>query len=348
MKINVYKHLWPICVIGLLNSCASMELTQVDSSSQKAQLQLRWPAPPASPRIIFEQSFSTPDELGIGRSFWQWLGDVVFGGDKTHMLRPMDVVTVGEHLIFVADPGVRGVHRFDIRDQSYVLIQRKDEADIPSPVALSSDKEGNVYISDSKLAQLLVIRRGTQVAQPVTLDAPLQQPTGLAIDTSSGNIYLLDTAQHQVLVFSAAGQLKNRIGERGTRTGELNFPTHIQVKNKTLLVTDSLNFRIQLFDLKGRYLSGFGKAGQSSGYLSRPKGVAMNAFGHIYVVDSLLNNIQLFDRSGQLLMMIGEQGQQPGQFWLPTGIHINEQQKIYVADSHNRRVQVFRYIGKAL
>jgi len=329
-----------ITFMVLLSTCASVD-TQPKSSG------LFWPSS-ASPKISFVQSFSTPDELGIGRSFWQWIGDVVFGGDETHMVRPMDVVTVGPHLIYVADPGVRGVHRFDTRDQSYHLIQAKDAFELPSPVALAADKSGNVYVSDSKLAQLFLIRKDTEVAVPVVLDEALQQPTGLSIDNNSGDIYLLDTPQHQVLVFTVSGRLKKRIGQRGIEAGEFNFPTHIQIKNNTLLVTDSLNFRIQLFDLNGNYLSGFGQAGQSSGYLSRPKGIAMDKAEHIYVVDGLLNNIQLFDRGGQLLMAVGEQGQQPGQFWLPTGIHINEQQKIYVADSHNRRVQVFRYHGNVL
>ncbi len=327
--------------VVLLSTCSNME-------TKPNQPGLFWPAAPANPKISFVQSFSTPDELGIGRSFWQWLGDVVFGGDETHMVRPMDVVTVGSHLIYVADPGVRGIHRFDTRDQGYHLIQQKGKFDFPSPVALAADKNGDVYVTDSKLAELFVIRKGSDIALPVTLDVELQQPTGLSINPKNGDIYLLDTLQHQLLVFSASGALKKRIGQRGVKAGEFNFPTHMQIQNDTLLITDSLNFRIQIFDLNGKYLSSFGEAGQASGYLSRPKGIAMDKAGHIYIVDGLLNHILIFDRTGQLLMSLGEQGQQPGQFWLPTGIHINEQQKIYVADSHNRRVQVFRYIGNAL
>ncbi|VAW63471.1 NHL repeat domain protein [hydrothermal vent metagenome] len=348
MNATIIRLLQLALITVLISACTGSVKTNSNVDGQNRVTAPVWPSPPANPRIKLEQVFSTPDELGIGRSFWQWLGDVVFGADETHMVRPMDITTVGSHLIYVADPGVRGVHRFDVEDQSYHLIQGKNKQELPSPVALASDTKGNVFISDSKLAQLLVIRKGSEYATPLKLSAPLKQPTGMAIERNSGDIYLLDTQQHQLLIFSASGELKKRIGQRGLEAGEFNFPTHIEIENNTVLITDSLNFRVQLFDLNGKYLSDFGKAGQSSGYLSRPKGVAMDKLGHIYVVDGLLNNIQLFNQQGKFLMTAGEQGQKPGQFWLPVGIHISPQQKIYVADAYNRRVQVFSYIGKEL
>jgi len=304
-----------------------------------------WPAPPATARIAFEQSFSTPEEFGIEKGLWQWIGDFVFGEDDYRMIRPMAVTTTDSRHIFVADPGVRGVHRFDRHDDSYKLIKGADGLDLPSPVALASDTHGNVFVTDSKLAALFIIPRDSDQLQAFPLDTELQQPTGIIIEPESGDIYLVDTAQHQVLVFDADGKLINRFGKHGLLPGQFNYPTHIWLRYGTLYVTDALNFRIQLFDLDGGYLGSFGEAGQASGYLARPKGVASDEEGNIYVVDSLLNNVQLFDASGRYLMTVGEQGQLPGQFWLPTGIYISPQQKIYVADSHNRRIQVFRYLG---
>ena len=320
-------------------ACAS-----TDEKHSKLSKQV-WPAPPATARIAFEQSFSTAEEFGIEKGFWQWLGDFVFGADENRMIRPMAVVSTDKRHVFVADPGVRGVHHFDTDDNSYQLIKGTEGLDLPSPVALASDGKGNVFVTDSKLAKLFIIPKGSQFVQPFELDTALVQPTGITIEPETGDIYLVDTRVHQVLVFDVSGKLINRFGKHGVLAGEFNYPTLIWQQNGTLLVTDALNFRIQLFDLDGNYISSFGQVGQSSGYQARPKGVASDKDGNIYVVDSLLNNIQLFNTSGQYLMTGGEQGQLPGQFWLPTGIYISPQQKIYVADSHNHRVQVFRYIG---
>jgi sugar lactone lactonase YvrE len=337
-KIHIISLLTMMAAFSLIGSCASTDEKQ-DSRSKPV-----WPPPPATARIAFEQSFSTPEELGIEKSFWQWLGDFVFGADESHMVRPMAVITIADRLIFVADPGVRGVHRFDTRDNSYQLIKGLNGVELPSPVALATDGNGNVFVTDSKLAKLFVIHKEGKYALPVDLDSEILQPTGIAINVDNGDIYLVDTRQHQILVFNRSGKLKKQFGKRGIGPGEFNYPTLIWENNGTLLVTDALNFRIQSFDLNGNYLSSFGKAGQSSGRQSRPKGIATDQDGHIYVVDALLNNIQLFDHYGQYLMTIGERGQLPGMFWLPVGIYISPQQKIYVADSHNRRVQIFRYI----
>ncbi len=94
------------------------------------------------------------------------------------------------------------------------------------------------------------------------------------------------------------------------------------------------------------YFSTFGSAGDSPGYFSRPRGVAADSEGNIYVVDAIFDNIQIFDKNGSLLMAFGGPGKEYGQFWLPAGIYIDKNDTIYVSDYHNKRVQVFQYLKK--
>ena len=56
----------------------------------------------------------------------------------------------------------------------------------------------------------------------------------------------------------------------------------------------------------------FGEAGDSLGNFHRPKGIALDSEGHVYVVDAAFNNFQIFDREGQLLLFVGTTGQRPG------------------------------------
>ena len=111
-----------------------------------------------------------------------------------------------------------------------------------------------------------------------------------------------------------------------------------------ILVTDSLNFRVQIFSSAGKYLDEFGEAGQMPGFFSRPKGIANDSDGNIYVVDALFDNIQIFSDQGTLLMDYGGPGQYFGKFWLPSGIAIDNTDKIYVADTYNKRIQIFQYL----
>ena len=190
------------------------------------------------------------------------------------------------------------------------------------------------------------IEPGAKRAKPLTLATTLRQPTGVVFDPIGQQLFVVDTAAHQVVAIGLDGQERARFGRRGDGNGEFNFPTLIgRDHDGRLYVTDSLNFRIQLFDAQGRFISRFGRLGNATGDLSRPKGVATDRFGHVYVIDSMFHVLQIFDRNGVFLLDIGGQGQAAGEFWLPTGLYVGDNDTIYIADSHNQRVQVMRYIG---
>ena len=105
-----------------------------------------------------------------------------------------------------------------------------------------------------------------------------------------------------------------------------------------------MNFRVQVFTPDGQFLSGFGRHGDAVGDLARPKGIATDSMGHIYVVEGLFDVVNIYNQEGRLLLTFGGGGRGPGQFWLATGLAIDSQNRIYVADSFNRRVQVFQYL----
>lgn len=306
---------------------------------------LVWPAGPAQPRIAFVRSLSRPEDLGISRGLIDRMKDLLFGEAEHRLVRPMAVVAV-DGVIYVADPGARGVHRFDPARNGYALIGAAGGNSLPSPVGLARGDDGAVYVADSKLAQVLLIRPGAKEALPLQLKAALRQPTGIAFDAVAGRLFVADTTAHQIKVFDRDGALEQTIGSRGTGPGEFNFPTLLwRSPQGHLHVTDALNFRIQTFDEKGRVVGMFGRQGDGSGDAARPKGVATDRYGHIYVVDALFHAVQIFDASGKFLLALGQRGQARGEFWLPAGIFIDGNDTIYVADTYNRRVQVLRHVG---
>jgi DNA-binding beta-propeller fold protein YncE len=307
--------------------------------------QLVWPHPPAEPKLAYVLSFSRPADLGIKKGLVQQLGELISGPRNIHLVRPMAIAVGPAGEIYVADPGVQGVHKFDMAASSYQLIQRENGRTLPSPVALTIGPDGEVYVSDSLLAGLFVIGPGAKEAVPLPLKVLIAQPTGVAVDPRNGRIYLVDTGDHKVKVFSRDGTFLKNFGRRGTGDGEFNFPTMIwRNENGHFLITDSMNFRIQVFDENGQFLYKFGQPGSVTGTHAQPKGIATDSEGHVYVVDSLFHTMQVFDPLGQFLLNIGRQGQGKGEFWLPTGIFIGKGNTIYVADSFNARIQIFRYI----
>ncbi len=306
---------------------------------------LLWPAAPDAPRVAFVKAFSRPEDLGISRGFLQRAADLLFGRDESALVRPMAVVAVGD-ILYVADPGSKGVHRFDQKEGGHDLIHGAGGVPLPSPVALALGAEGEVYVSDSALATVFVIRPGAREAVPLALGVKLGQPTGIAFDEAGARLFVVDTSAHRVHVFGRDGTLESSFGQRGTGDGEFNYPTLIwRTPQGRLYVTDSLNFRVQSFDERGRFVSKFGGLGDGGGDLPRQKGVATDHYGHVYIVDSLLHALQVFDDQGRFLLSLGGIGRERGEFWLPTGLFIGADDQIYVCDSYNQRVQVLRYIG---
>jgi DNA-binding beta-propeller fold protein YncE len=110
---------------------------------------------------------------------------------------------------------------------------------------------------------------------------------------------------------------------------------------------DSFNFRVQIFDADGKFVSKFGGIGTGFGQFSKPKGIGVDSEGHIYVSDAAFNNVQIFDQEGRLLLFFGEMGRRRGQFWLPAGLAVDAHDRIYVADQYNKRINVYQYLPEA-
>ncbi len=336
----------PTCLLAALLlagmlGCAAPPQAQPEASLPK----LVWPQAPEHARIEFVRTISSASDLGLTKNFFQRAFEFVFGEANESMLRPSAVLEVGP-VLYVADPGVRGVHRFDRRENKYQLIRLEGELPLLSPVGLARGEGDSVYVTDSALAGVFLIKPGAEFATAVPLGQALEQPTGIAFDARAGKLYVVDTKAQSIRIFSPQGALLASIGQRGEADGEFNFPTMLwQDAKGRLLVTDSLNFRTQIFDAQGKFIKKFGRMGDSLGDAPRQKGVASDSFGHLYLMDAHLNAMQIFTDDGALLLSIGGLGEGRGEFWLPAGIFIGGDDTIYVADTYNRRVQVFRYVG---
>ena len=274
-------------------------------------------------------------------NFGDRVSRIVLGKKEQDVIKPFSIQAIDPLHFWILDQGAAGVYEVQDGRGSFLKSLKKSGLTYPSLVGLCRTKEGDLLFSDSRLNRVLVSRGGEMHIFGDSL--ALQQPTGLACDPGSGNIWIVETAAHRISQFDRDGLLLSRLGGRGTGPGQFNFPTFIWIdKSGRIYVVDSLNHRIQMFNSNGDFLGSFGEAGDASGYMARPKGVATDSKGHIYVADALFHVVQIFDEQGRFLHSFGNQGQGRGEFWMPTGIYIDEQDRIYVADSYNARVQIFK------
>jgi len=350
MKIHIFyetaKLFFLVTALAVIVSCASSPSQPL---SQLPHQEMLWPQAPEPARIAFVKSFSQPEDLGFSRSFLGRIADFITGESELKLVRPMAIIADSLNNVYVADPGVKGVHRFSFSKGEHEVIRLEDDQPLLSPVAFALGLDDTVYVSDSALNQVFMIGPDSRTAQVLKLDDELKQPTGITFDSQTGQLIIVDTADHKIKVFNKNGVLQKKFGQRGDGEAEFNYPTMVWRNDQGhLFISDTLNFRVQEFDQQYNFIRQFGKHGDATGDFAMPKGIATSKYGHVYVVDSLFHAFQVFDETGKLLLYVGGQGQQDGEFWLPTGIFIGANDTIYIADSHNRRVQVFRYIGGGL
>lgn len=340
------RFLFALCVsILFIAECGTTYRASLEGDSATSSTGLVWPPPPQTAKIRYLKSVSGSGDVSPKKSWLRKTVDAVFGRSERErdLLRPYGVFADAER-IYVTDPGTRMLHVFDIVGKRYTTIVRVDEDEFQSPIGVAVDRNGDIYLSDSLLKRVFVLDGNGKYRRDIGSPERFQRPAGLAI--YGERVYVVDTHAHAVLVFSKHdGAFLFNFGRNGAGDGEFNYPTNIFIDRAGLLyVTDSMNFRVQIFDGDGRFVSAFGKLGDGSGDFSKPRGIAVDSDGNIYVVDALFDAVQIFDREGRLLLAFGSSGRKEGQMTLPAGLFIDGKDRIYVVDSYNKRVQIFQYM----
>lgn len=73
-------------------------------------------------------------------------------------------------------------------------------------------------------------------------------------------------------MFQSDGTFVGKFGSFGSKLGQLEHPHYIAVSSTNrVLVSDSNNHRIQVFDVNGRVLSSFGEEGSEDGQFKFPR-----------------------------------------------------------------------------
>jgi DNA-binding beta-propeller fold protein YncE len=308
--------------------------------------ELFWPNPPEIKRIRFLNVVSGPGDLGIHPGLLKKMVRYIGGKQALSMVSPYGVTLDADGRLYVVDTSLRRVHLFDPKRNKYSLFP-SDGATLALPVDIAVDDAGDfVFITDSKQGVVKVFKdHGNKYDSEFGGDI-FKRPTGITINRSTSELLVVDTLQSKVYRFDLASRkLKGVFGGSGKTDGLFHYPTLIATApDGSIIVTDALNFRVQVFSPEGRFLRKIGGMGNRPGTFSRPKGVAADSDGNIYVVDALFDNVQMFDTGGRLLMAFGTHGDGEGAFWLPSGICIDRNDSIYVSDSSNRRIQMFQYL----
>lgn len=181
-------------------------------------------------------------------------------------------------------------------------------------------------------------------------------PNGIAIG-SEGNIFVADTWNHRIQVFSPDGEPLRQWGTyfdagddpqlETEHPGGFYGPRGIAIHDGLVYVTDTGNERVQVFTEQGEFVRMFGSIGSDLGQLSEPVGIAVTTDGTVLVADSNNARIARFTTDGQPLAPWPVSAWEEQQYFEPY-LTIDAESRVYASDSADGQVIVLSSDGQPL
>jgi sugar lactone lactonase YvrE len=244
-----------------------------------------------------------------------------------------------------------------------------------SPLGLSADGEGNIYVADTynhlvrKVTPLGIVT--TVAGLPISFGsidgrsgaARFKYPNGVAAG-NDGNFYVADSANHTIRKVSPSGFVSTVAGGHGLpgsadlqgTDARFDFPIGIAVDNTgNIYVADTQNHTIRKITPAGAVSTLAGLAGNpggadGTGSLARfqfPFGIAVDSHGTIFVGDTWNHSVRKITPGGVVTTLAGTAGQlgssdgvgAEAKFFAPEGVAVDLQGNVYVADDGNHTVR---------
>lgn len=243
----------------------------------------------------------------------------------------------------------RGEHPLLVFDREGNLLSCWGEGCFVRPHGLTISPDDALYIVDDgahcvyKCApdgHVLMTIGTPGVPAPRQSGQPFNQPTKVALDPVSGDIYIADGyGNARVHRYSSEGRYLFSWGTYGTEPGQFNLVHSICTDSEgRVYVADRENHRVQIFDGEGRYLGQWNN-------LHRPCGLHIR--DGIAYIGQLLTHlsvnadypyigacVSIHDLSGRLLARLGgaHPGEGPGLFTAPHGLAVDSRGDLYVGE----------------
>ncbi|MBN1584642.1 MAG: TIGR03663 family protein [Anaerolineae bacterium] len=216
------------------------------------------------------------------------------------------------------------------------------------PWGIAVDADGFVYVADTWNHRIQKFTSDgefvTMWGQYGTVDSAnggmdlLWGPRDIAI-ASDNTVYISDTGNKRILVYTANGEYVSQWGGRGINSGEFDEPVGIAISSaasadqERTYVVDTWNQRIQVFSGSEHFFtqsweidSWYGQSLENKPY------VAVDPNGHVLATDPEGGRVLIFDSAGKFLTSLGQHESDGQSLLRPTGIAIDADGYIYVAD----------------
>lgn len=268
---------------------------------------------------------------------------VVFAYGRQPILRaPTHLTTDSRQRLIVTDPAASALHVLE-RNHSFRIAGGPGRT-LQDPAGVAVDAADNIYVADRKRGLVLVFDPAGRFLRPIGLfkgESIFQEPTAIAIERSSGQLFVLDSPANELIVFDLRGNVLRRAGGHHKLNGvSFDLPTEIAVRGQHVVVLDAIGTRVQVLDLECHFLRAF-PINWVSGRPATPElGLALDSAANIYIGQVLWSTLRIYDQRGRLLTDFGHKDKD---YSAVSGMWIDASDRIYVADPLSSRIQVFQH-----
>lgn len=313
-----------IGAICLLTGCRSVEVDRL------AMEPAFFPPAPAVPRLQFLTSLSGPESFcprptsGFERFV---LGEPP---GRVGIAAPYGMALFDGKL-YVCDVGRQTVAVFDLHDRTFRHLT--PDTRLVRPVNIFIDDAGWKYVADSGAGVVFVFDRNDNLNTMLGKKLNIK-PVDIVV--RGAWCYVTDCASNQVVILSkVTGQEIRRIGLTRRTAGQAGLVAELPPGEFSLIsdlaldqhgniyVTDKAGARITQFDSSGVFRRTIGRLGDNIDEFVRPKGIAIDREGRIWVVDAATEVAKIYNESAQLLLFFGLPGNEPGRMNLPATIIVD-------------------------
>ncbi|MGO9697393.1 MAG: NHL repeat-containing protein [Mycobacterium sp.] len=289
----------------------------------------------------------------------------VIGGSNTGLTYPFGIALDSNRDIYVANYNSASVTIYPPLGSSTGLLNEAPIATISGgntglagPLGIALDSSRNIYVADVGATSVFVYpplgsSTGTLNEFPTATitgsDTLLEFPHGIALDSTSGNIYVADTGAQSVIVYPPLGSSTGVLDElptaviAGGNTG-LSSPTGITLDSShKIYVDDDGSVSVFVYPALGSstgVLNEFPTAAinGSSTDLLDPLGIALDSSSKVYVADYFADSLFVYPAIGSSTGTLNEAPSAAISTTIttglgyPQGIALDSSGKIYVAD----------------
>lgn len=154
--------------------------------------------------------------------------------------------------IFVSSNHYPGVLVLNNRGTLIDILAPEEKGKKATLTNVTVDEAGRIYLVSEDAGHVYIYDRNRKIiasfGEKGGSTGKLSRPRSIAIDSSNGNMFVVDYMRHSITIYSSSGSYIQEFGGLGWGAGWFQHPNDIAIDRKgRIFIADLFNHRVQIF-----------------------------------------------------------------------------------------------------